>query len=188
MEDNLTYVAADCRFYDPAAAQEMGLSIDEYNQMVTDKINSYVRPKDGLILMGKITFGDLTQTKELIKKLNGTKYIIDYSIQGQFNSDEWKEIGFSHIWDCPGAVEKEIDGVKSFIILETTQEHLALDLLRPNCYIAAASSLINKGCRYKDKVLNISLNEWDFEPIEVGERLGQIIDDQELFARMEDKE
>ena len=47
-------------------------------------------------------------------------------------------------------------------------------------YIAAPESVVKMDKLYDNRILNISLNKWDFIPIDVANRLPQIIDDMEL--------
>ena len=42
--------------------------------------------------------------------------------------------------------------------------------------------------KYQNKILNVSINKWGYEPLEIKDRLPCIFDDQELFLSMEDTE
>lgn len=57
---------------------------------------------------------------------------------------------------------------------------------KEGCYVAAADSDLKQEELYKDKILNISLENWGFSPIETQEQLPQIFDDMELFDTMEE--
>lgn len=73
------------------------------------------------------------------------------------------------------------------MLASTKYLHKYVDL--DNVYIVGAESDIKIKDMYKKPFLNISLEKWDYCPIEIGQRLPQIIDDMELFASMEeDKE
>ena len=186
-DEVLSFIAADARFFDNAAAREQKLSISKYNQMVIDNINKTISSEDSIIFNGIISNGNKEETKEIFSKIKGVKYIIDYKYQEQFTKEEWKEIGFTHIWDVSGAVDCKIMEKDSYVIIEADKEMIKRDLIMPTSYVAAPKSMIDTGELYKNKILNISLKEWGFQPIEISTRLPQIIDDQELFNSMEEE-
>lgn len=186
-EEIYTFIAADAKFFDEAAARKQGVSIDRYNEFVINSINQIIKSNENhIIFNGEISKGSKEETKEIMGQIYGIKSIIDYKYQKQFTPEEWKEIGFTHVWDTSGAITCKIMEKDSYVILETDKEMINRDLALPNCYLAAPESMIDTGEIYKNKVLNISLNKWHFQPIEIGERLPQIIDDKELFMSMED--
>ena len=181
------FIAADCRFFDRAAAQSEFLEVDKYNDLLVTEINKAVDNEDSIIFSGKITKGTFEETKELFKKIKGFKYIIDYSNQTYFTVEQWHDIGFLYVWDTPGSIKAKILNEEGYIVLATDRDSLLSGKVKSNCYVAAAQSLSNQEERYKDKVLNISMYEWGFEPIELEERLPQIFDDMETFLSMEDE-
>jgi len=183
-----TYILADAKFFDSAAAKRENLSVAEYNDMIINKINNIVDDEDCLILNGVITINlTLQENKELFSKIKGRKYIIDYDFQSiVFNADDWREMGFYKIFNTPGAQKSIINGEDSYVILATDKQTILTDFQGKNKYIAVPGSIYDTGELYKNHILNISANLWNYEPIEIGERLPQIFDDQELFLRMED--
>ena len=97
-------------------------------------------------------------------------------------------MGFAKVFNTPGAQKNTINGKESYIILGIDKQGILGDLKGKDHYIAVPESIYSTGELYKDRILNISIKNWNFEPIEIGERLPQIIDDQELFLSMEDIE
>lgn len=183
---NKTFIVADARFFDKDAAHECNLTIDEYNNMVIKKINENITQNDFVILLGIISKGDLIQTAQVLNAINCKKGIIDYQNQEQFSIAEWRALGMDYVWNTPGAQECQINGKNEFIVIGINKDKIFKDINK--YYVATAQSILDTGKIYKDKILNISINQWNYEPIEIQERLPQIFDDQELFLRMEEKE
>lgn len=185
-----TYLMADAKFFDSAAAEKQNLSITEYNNMIIDRINNTINEEDCIIFNGVITINlTLNENKELFSRIKGKKYIIDYDFQSViFSADDWRKMGFYKVFNTPGAQKSVINGEDSYVILATDKQTIMTDFRGKNKYIAVPGSIYDTGELYKNHILNISADLWNFEPIEIGERLPQIIDDQELFLRMEGSE
>ena len=181
---NKTFIVADARFFDGEAAKEQNMSIDDYNQMVIDAINKNIAKDDCAILLGTISKGNLIQTSIILQSIKCKKSIIDYHNQHQFTIAEWRALGIDHVWDTPGAQQSTIMGKEDFIIIGTNKDEILKD--KNKYFIATAQSIVDTGEIYKDKILNISMAQWNFEPIEISERLPQIIDDQEFFLTMKE--
>ena len=185
-----TYLVADAKFFDRAAAEQQGLSIRNYNETIVNNINSLVNDEDTVhfIFFGVITKGSFEQTKEIFDKMKGLKSIIDYNFsQTFFTKEQWKEIGFTQIWTNSCAEEAKINNQSTYIIIEIEKDHLE-KVLELNYYVAIAASMIGMKDLYKDRLLNISIEKWGLYPIELEEELPRIFDDQELFLSMEDIE
>ena len=181
-----TYLVADAKFFDSAAAKEQNLTVEEYNNMIINNINNTVKDDDCIIFNGVITINlTLKENKELLSKIKGKKYIIDYDFQSIIYSiADWKEMGFTKVFNTPGAQKNIINGRESYVILGIDKKEILGDLKGKDHYIAVPESIYSTGELYKDKILNISIKNWNFEPIEIGERLPQMFDDQELFLTM----
>ena len=179
-----TYIAADTQFFNRAAAKTQHLSVDKYNQMVINKINETVSAEDYVILNGDISFGNEDETEEILNKIKAKTTILKRNGMALFTAIKNRRISLCHLnIDIPANINNKESHV---IILADSEKHLNNYLNTPNTYIAVASSIINQNEIYKRPYLNISLKNWDFIPIEIGERLPQIIDDYELFSSMED--
>jgi hypothetical protein len=75
---NRTYVAADMRLFDKAAARLERLSIEKYNKMVIRKINETVTDsEDYIILIGVISCGGTSETLELLSKIKAKINFLD---------------------------------------------------------------------------------------------------------------
>lgn len=98
-------------------------------------------------------------------------------------------MGFSHVWNVDVRQVVKIKEKDSIIITIGRPEYIK-KYNKNNIYIAVSGSDIpNQTELYKNRILNVSLEKWDYTPIETRERLPQIIDDMELFASMnENKE
>lgn len=184
-----TYVVADARFFDSAAAKEQNLTVEQYNDMIITNINSVVADDDCIIFNGVITINlTLKENKELFSKIKGKKYIIDYDFQSIiYNISDWKEIGFSKVFNTPTAQKNIINKKESYVIIGIDKRQILGDLSGENHYIAVPESIYSTGELYKNRILNISIKNWNFEPIELGNRLPQMFDDQELFLLMKEE-
>lgn len=185
-----TYLVADARFFDSDAAAQENMTVNEYNDMIINNINKEINDEDSIIFMGIITANIIKEdNKQLFNRIKGKKYIIDFHTQEiLFKKEEWSEIGFTHIWDSPGAIETTIKNKETLIIIETDEEDFLRDRLKTDYYIAVPQSISNMEELYKNKILNVSINKWGYEPLEIKDRLPRIFDDQELFLSMEDTE
>lgn len=100
-----TYIVADAHFFDSTAAKEQKLTVEQYNDMIINKINNTINDEDCIIFNGIITINlTLEENKELFSKIKGKKYIIDYDFQSViFNADDWRKMGFYKVFNTPGA-------------------------------------------------------------------------------------
>jgi hypothetical protein len=153
--------------------------------MVIRKINEIVPDnEDYIILNGIISCGGTIETLELLSKIKAKIIFQTKDEEFLLNRDKWKEIS-SLICETDGSQKAIINEKESKIVLPASKKNINAFLGKPNVYLAAAESIISQEDLYKRPVLNISLNKWNFEPIELGERIPQIIDDFELFNSME---
>ena len=51
-------------------------NLEEMHNDIVSKFNSKITPKDTLILIGDITFGDLPETKKILDAINGHKILV----------------------------------------------------------------------------------------------------------------
>lgn len=184
------YLVADARFFDEDAAREQNMDINTYNQTIINNLNTFTSEKEPahFCFFGVITAGTMEQTKDLLSQLGGVKSLIDYNYnQSKFTIEQWKEIGFSFVWTNSCAQRSVINNKDTYVVIEVEKDHLE-KVLSLDYYVAIAGSMIGMEDIYKDKLLNISIQNWGLMPIELEEELPRIFDDQELFLRMEDTE
>ena len=165
------------------------MAVDEYNKMIIDNLNSLTSEYEPahFCFLGIITKGTFEQTKKLFSQLGGVKSLIDYNYnQTMFTHDQWKEIGFTYSWTNSCAQKSTVDGDETFVIIEIEKNNLE-KVLQLGYFVAIAGSMTGMKDIYKDRLLNISIANWGFMPLELEKELPQIFDDQELFLRMEEK-
>ena len=51
-------------------------SVEEMNEYMIEKHNNKVRKNDEIVFLGDVSFGKAQETMEVLKRLNGTKYLI----------------------------------------------------------------------------------------------------------------
>lgn len=184
------YLVADARFFDKDAAQELNMTIEEYNQQIVDNINSLTTKENPnhFCFLGVISLGSFEETKALFAKIGGIKSLIDYNYTNQhLTREQWKEIGFTYIWTNSCAQKAVINNKEVFVVIEVEKDNLE-KVLNLGHYVAIAGSMIGYDKIYENHLLNISIDKWDYFPIELEKELPRIFDDQELFLRMEDSE
>lgn len=179
------------KLFDDAAAQHYGKTIQEYNQMVIDKINQIVQEDDYLIIFGQISAGNFEDTKSLMSQIKAKWEIVDLNDQPLYKiEDFWKDMGAQKAHSLDGFVAGTINGEKANVIIATNSSNIQLWLGERN-YVAMAESaaienqLLKEGEIYRDQILNLSLSTWDFCPIDYTE-VPRLIDDEILFKQMEE--
>lgn len=179
------YLAADTNFFDVAAAKNIGIELEEYNQHLVENWNQTVKSDDIVLLLGDISSGSLLDTKYLFSKINGKKKIISYQEENSFSEEDWKTIGVASVCNIGGWIDGLIEEEKTKVIIATSKEFLLK--LKNKKYCATAESLSQQKEIYKNKILNISIKNWNYCPLKYS-ILPQLIDNQILFNQMKDVE
>ena len=184
------YVAADTSFFSQEAAQENNQTIEEYNEMVINNWNSIIGNDDWVLLLGTISNGSKEDNIKLFNNLNGKKKYITYDKKSEISIDEYKEYGFTTVDNVPGFTKGKIDNQDSTVIIGGTSIYL---FLKKNYrkefneyYFAIPGGLKSKEI-YTNKVLNISIKNWGYQPIAYKD-IPNIIDNMILFKSMKNEE
>lgn len=76
----MRYYIADCHFFHEKLLDQMDRrpfeSVTQMNEYMIEKWNSRVRKNDDVIILGDFSWGNGTQTNEILEQLNGRKYLI----------------------------------------------------------------------------------------------------------------
>lgn len=76
----MRYYISDCHFFHRSLLDKMDKrgfeSVEEMNQYMIDQWNRKVRPNDEVVILGDFSWGNAAQTEELLKDLNGRKFLI----------------------------------------------------------------------------------------------------------------
>lgn len=186
-----TYVVADLKLFDKAGAKKFHMTMEQFNQFLINKINKVADKDDYIVLIGIVTCGSIIGTLYYLNQIKAKKQVLDKKSGIWFKDclgDSWKD-NFDYIFDYINDVtEGTINGKGETIVIPNSIEQFDLMRQLDYVYIAAPNSFLNREELYKNKILNISIEEWNYEPIELGTRLPQIFDDMELFATMKNKE
>ena len=70
-------------------------SIEEMNEIMIKKWNAKVRPTDTIYILGDFIFSDGVTATQLVKRLNGKKYLIIQFEPGFITEDETEVLGFT---------------------------------------------------------------------------------------------
>lgn len=183
------YIVADMRLNDAVAAQGIGKSIEEYNQFIVDRINSVVTKEDSIIFLGIIAV-DNNNIKPYIDQINGSKDCCDLNRQKIFNTTEkLQEIGIEHGYSLDCFTKDKVNDVNYYVIISSTIDYVAymglIQDLDTEYYWAMPESAKRMKKRLDDRILNISLDQWEYYPIKYSE-LPYIIDNMKWFESMGD--
>lgn len=193
MSEIRTFLASDMRLFDATAAGTYRMNVEEYNQFVINRINKVLTTNDCLLMNGIISKGSLISTLVEIAKIKGKKFFLTgEKIVGE-DLKTYREKG-AFIWTVDGTQMTTILNKDALIVVPASEQRLEEYLSESNVYLAMPASMFLKDWKrtnvydYDKHVLNTSLEFYDFEPIEMGSRLREIIDDYEVFNTMETTE
>lgn len=183
-----TYLIGDLRLYDRTQSLPLGLSLEGYSKYIIKRVNQFVQDdNDIIILMGDISHGTLEQTVDVLTQFNGTVYLMSTQFQEFLNDITLKPYNnkIKTLWGISDFQDSKIGNEISRIVITADAQQIYQLQFVDNTYIAAPSSVVKMDKLYNNRILNISLNKWDFIPIDVANRLPQIIDDMELRLLIE---
>lgn len=125
------------------------------------------------MLFGNITEGTINDTKQFLSQLKATWDVVDLKDQPLIKLEEfWKSMGARKAITLDGFIGGMIDKEQTNVIISTCQSNVPF-WLGGEHYIALAESsgiknqILKEGELYRDKVLNISLANWDYYPINI---------------------
>lgn len=167
----MNFIISDLRINEEKAANDAGLSLEDYNKMIVEKWNSVVKNDNDIVFVyGKFGGGFRETLKETIDKMNGLIYIMN-SKENEFNPVFWESMGIYKIWDCGFRYKKED---LSFSTSGSKEYDYQI-----------VSGKANLGVPFKDKKLSLEAKYWDYTPIDV-EELPQIVLRMSEFDKMEE--
>ena len=183
-----TYLIGDLRLYDRTQSLPLGLSLEGYNKYIIKRVNQFVQDdNDIIILVGDISHGTLEQTVDVLTQFNGTIYLMSTQFQEFLNDITLKPYNnkIKTLWGISDFQDSKIGNEISRIVITADAQQIYQLQFVDNTYIAAPSSVVKMEGLYENRILNISIDKWDFIPIELGTQLPQIIDDMELRLLIE---
>ena len=81
-EKVMRYYIADLHFFHSNINDRLDkrgfANVEEMNEYLVKQWNSKVKPGDEVVIIGDISFGNAEQTNAIVRRLNGTKYLIAY--------------------------------------------------------------------------------------------------------------
>ena len=177
-----TYVCGDPKFCDEAAARQNRMSIEVYQKRIIEGINKRVDKGDFIVFTGDLGITDVDKVKELMSQINGGIYFLSESKEIE---EEFKDVCMTIGADL-GQKVKIMD--KDSFLIYPVNNVPPVPKDKDNVYFAAAASQMKNGdSMYKDRILNISIDKLNFEPICM-EDIVNMIDGYELFATMKTEE
>lgn len=137
-----------------------------------------VGDKDVVILVGEI--GDLEKFGYYCFDLKGEKQILVNDVEKSRGGPAYRLISVE------GFVRGKIDGEEAEVKIPKNIKNF-LTYENNKCYIAAPRSLSGFKDYYHNRTLSLSIEDWDYYPINYSE-IPRFIDDAILFENMKDEE
>ena len=75
-------------------------TVEQYNEMIINHINSVVAPEDTLYILGDFVFGGTDVTVHLLKRINGYKILV-LGNHDHFKVTQGLKMGFDEVYDHP---------------------------------------------------------------------------------------
>lgn len=73
-------------------------SLEDMTEKIISKWNNKVKENDIVFMLGDLSFYDLEHTRDIVNRLNGTKFLIKGNHDG-FSVDEYKDCGFLDVFE-----------------------------------------------------------------------------------------
>lgn len=190
MKKIMTYLASDLCFFSTAAAKKAKKkTVKEYNEFIIEQINKTATKDDYVILNGELSKGSTIVTLELFSKIKAKKIILRSSGTIPFaDLNEWKKACY-FVLSIDGTSLTKILDKESKIIITSDPKRLEAYIKDPTNFVAAPQSILKEQTEIYDtnmRILNSSLSNFNYTPIEIGKELPTIIEDYELFAHMDE--
>lgn len=186
-----TFLIADPKFNDEAAAAEQNMDIATYNTTLINHINAVCSYEDTLLFMGDLGKDPgqyIGSLKPEIKKL------IDLRFQPIYNTRELaQQLHFTSAFTIDGFEKNTMYDTMYFVIVTSDEDyhkkHYSTQTedgqLKFYAMPASRHNFIKD--RLENNYLNISTNAWELNPIKYSE-LPRMIDNERLFNSMIEEE
>lgn len=165
------------------------LTDEKVTRRVIKNWRSIIKPDDIALIFGNFVnkeAGD-DKIKDVISQLTGTLEIIDYGEDlpsGFFSKEKWLNFGISRTICVGGYTIGEIQGEEQPTIIAVEPQNFGSHEVK---YYAAAQSLSKQKERFKNNILNLSMEHWNYSPILYTD-IPRLIDDAILFDSMSNEE
>jgi len=132
-------------------------TIEEYNDMIINRINSCVKAEDTLYILGDVAFGGLDVIRPLINRINGHKILV-MGNHDRFQKSQGQYLGFKETYDCP----IYLNGVRGKVILS----HEPVMEAYNNPYVTLnIHGHLHNSCLDLPNYLNINIAEHEYYPV-----------------------
>lgn len=181
---NKVFIIADLNLFNEELANDLGFADFEImNDHIIRSWNQTVKPDDDVIVMGDIGNATVEQLSSVITKLNGTLLLTSKTAKEQFTKDEWKQIGFTHIWSVPlfktfdngDEIYYPIQPIKAMSVYENQYKVLVVDHNNPVEGMTKGIMLSADAAKWDwcpldtDGIIELHKNMQEFEQMENGE-------------------
>ena len=153
-------------------------SIEEHDNLIIENWNRVVTPQDNIYILGDFSWLYARETEELIKKLNGVKFLI------KGNHDRWCKDGackklFQGIYDYKTIQDGDKMVVMShYPIMFYQSQHRGSILLYGHVHQTREEKLFQDACKHISDTTDIPMNcynvgcmLWDYTPVTLNQIL-----------------
>lgn len=149
------------------------------NNFIIYSWNRVVTDDDIVIVTGKVGNGTLEEMSEVIKHLHGSLTLLTKKLNTNFSKEEWRKIGFKHIWSVPLFKEFENKDKAVYIIdpIENLNDYKDFKIL------AVDSSNYFDGLILSN-MLSLDAAKWSYSPID-SDSLLEIYENMKLFEDLD---
>lgn len=181
----MNYYIADTHFgheniikYDAQNGCKKFSSIEEHDNLIIKNWNERVKPDDNVYILGDFSWLYARETEEIIKKLNGNKFLI------KGNHDRWSKDGtcrklFQGIYDYKTITDGRHAVVMShYPILFYQGQHRGAIHLYAHVHCTKEHYLYQEACKHIAEttdipfaVYNVGCMLWDYKPVTLEEIL-----------------
>ena len=105
----MIYFTADMHFYHANSINHSNRpfgNVEEMNEAIIARFNSKVRPKDSLYILGDAVWGPGARANEILKRLNGKKFLIRGNHDRFLNDEEFDQSIFEWVKDLDKIVHQ----------------------------------------------------------------------------------
>lgn len=148
-------------------------SVEEMNEGLIENWNSVVGAKDTTFILGDFAFSGVVKAKEILRRLNGVKYLVMGNHDWHNKAHKWEEIGFS-IFDETKTQDHIVIG-NEFVTLShfPYKGHMHDERYFEKAPEDQGGWLlhghVHKAWKVKNKMINVGVDVWDYKPVSLEE-------------------
>lgn len=149
------------------------------NNFIIYSWNRVVTDDDIVIVTGKVGEGTLEEMANVIKRLHGSLTLLTRDLNTNFSKEEWRQIGFKHIWSVPLYKEFENKERVVYVIdpIENLKDYNKFEILAVDSNNYFDGLILNN-------MLSLDAAKWSYSPID-SDNLIEIYENMKMFESLD---